>query len=106
MSGTAPSDALPPLGDWLTVERQAPILGGVALLLLLWVGELIEPFALGLPAYAIYLPLSELGRRLGLVGIEGSAMLFWVSAVAWLYLFCAVLLGVAIWAMNSLGETL
>ena len=99
-------DGLPALGDWVTLERQAPILGGVALLLVLWVGGLIEPFALGLPAYAIYLPLSELGRRLGLVGIEGSAVLFWVSAVTWLYIFCTVTLAVAIWAKNRTGETL
>ncbi len=92
------------LGDWFTVERQAPIVGGVVLLLVIWVGEVIEPFALGLPAYAFYFPLSGLGQQLGLVGIEGSAVLFWASAVAWLYLFCSVVLLAAIWATNRVGE--
>lgn len=101
MSASGSSGPLSPLGDWLTVERQAPIVGGVALLLILWLEELIEPFALGIPAYALYLPLSELGRRLGLVGLEGSTVLFWVSAVTWLYLFCGALLAVALWATEQ-----
>lgn len=105
MRASSPTDISGSPGGWLSLERQGPILAGVLLLLGLWRWEVIEPFALGLPAYAIYVPLSEVGRQLGFVGIEGSQALFWVSASVWLYLFCAVALFVTIRLTSRFGET-
>ena len=74
------------------------------LLLSLWVGEIIDPFILGIPAYAVYFVLSEPLKQLGVLGIEGSPALFWISAIIWLYLFCAGALYVAM-ALGDLRGT-
>ncbi len=84
------------LEPWLTVERQAPIVGGVLLLLVLWLGEIVTPFVLGIPAYAFYFLFSAPAHELGLVGPEGSMAIFWTGAVLWLYIFCAVLFSIAL----------
>jgi hypothetical protein len=105
MGESGPQGIASVLDAWLTVERQAPIVLGVLLLLGLWVGNVVEPFALGIPSYAIYFLVSGLGQHLGLVGIEGSRTIFWASAVLWLYVCCTVLLAVSIAVARTFGES-
>jgi hypothetical protein len=104
MSPTEPRTLRDRFAIWFTLERQWPIALGVSLLLGLWVGEVLEPFALGIPAYAFYFVFSGIAQQLGLIGIEGSRVIFWASAVLWLYLFCSVLFYIAIVLARELGE--
>ncbi|MDY7082598.1 MAG: hypothetical protein SXQ77_09395 [Halobacteria archaeon] len=80
--------------DWLSLENQAVVVLGVAVLFALWWSELVTPFLLGLPSYAVYLPLSGALQAVGLIGIEGSTTVFWISAFVWLYVFCSCVLWV------------
>lgn len=102
MSDAEPTSLLDGLEPWLTVERQAPIVGAVLLLLVLWIGEIVKPFVLGVPAYAFYFLFSGPAQTLGLVGQEGSMAIFWTGAVLWLYIFCAVLFYIAMALASTL----